>query len=38
VVETVVQAMTELQADGPLEHQIQTALDSVPTKEEEEVI
>ncbi|XP_015165327.1 uncharacterized protein [Solanum tuberosum] len=36
VVETVVQAMTELQADGPLEHQIQTALDSVPTKEEEE--
>ncbi|KAK6774608.1 hypothetical protein RDI58_029847 [Solanum bulbocastanum] len=37
VVETVVQAMTELQADGPLEHQIQTALDSVPTKEEEEL-
>ncbi|KAH0711199.1 hypothetical protein KY284_012626 [Solanum tuberosum] len=36
VVETVVQAMTELQADGPLEHQIQTALNSVPTKEEEE--
>ncbi|KAG5569418.1 hypothetical protein H5410_059184 [Solanum commersonii] len=38
VVETVVQAMTELQADGPLEHQIQTALDSVPTKEEEETL
>ncbi|KAH0708016.1 hypothetical protein KY289_013092 [Solanum tuberosum] len=36
VVDTVVQAMTKLQVDGPLEEEIQTALDSVPTKEEEE--
>uniref|UniRef100_M1DF64 Chloroplast processing enzyme n=1 Tax=Solanum tuberosum TaxID=4113 RepID=M1DF64_SOLTU len=38
VVDTVVQAMTKLQVDGPLEEEIQTALDSVPTKEEEETL
>ncbi|XP_055802679.1 uncharacterized protein LOC129871733 [Solanum dulcamara] len=36
VVDIVVQEMEQLQADGALENQIQTALDSAPTDEEEE--